>query len=76
MKTLLESVGNGPHTLALRWPGFLAAHEATLSGALQLVAQDAGRTGAVVSPRAHDFDVERRSRARPDGSGLATRRLG
>ena len=42
------------------------------TGALFVVAHQRGRTRAPVGSRASDLDVERRSRPRPDGKGLAT----
>ena len=45
---LSQPLGHLAQTLAVRWPGLLALYEATLKGALFVVAQQRGRTGAPV----------------------------
>ena len=68
--------GTSLQALTLWRPGLLDVYEATLHGALFVVAPKRRRTGAPVRSRAGHLAVEWTARPGPDGKGLATRRLG
>lgn len=72
---LPKPLGHRPAGLALRWPRFWVVYETLVARPLHLVAKDAGRTRTHVGSCIGHSDVAWRSRACPDGSGLATRRL-
>src|SRR5712691_7913219 len=63
--------GDGAQAAALRRPGLLAVSEALIAGALYVVADDPGHTGAAVSTGGADSALEWRSRTCADGARLA-----
>ena len=69
---LSQPLGHRPQALAVRRPRLLALSEATLPGALCVVAPQCGRTRAPVGSSAADFALEWPPGPGPDGPGLAT----
>src|SRR6266849_6015367 len=67
---------HGAQAVALRRAGLLALYETVVARPFPLVAHNRRRTGAPVRTGIDHSAVEWRPRARPNGSGLATRGLG